>query len=136
VNPTDNEQEVFPAVGTDSSADRAQRVRAIYQLVDDNDIDAAIALFADDAEYHRPGQDPLLGAAAIGAFYRSGPPFTKAEHVLSPVLVTGDEAAVRGVFHATLPDGTEIEVRFADFFTFDADNRFTYRESYFFAPPG
>jgi hypothetical protein len=31
-------------------------------------------------------------------------------------------------------DGSEVDLRFADFFTLDAEGRFTERETFFFAP--
>ena len=41
---------------------------------------------------------------------------------------------MNGVFHGVLKDGSEVTLKFADFFEFDEDQRFARRDTYFFLP--
>lgn len=104
-----------------------------YELVDRNDVDGVVALFAVNAVYERPGYDPLLGRNGIDAFYRSDRVIAYGKHTLAKVVVNGDDVAVEGAFSGVLRDGTRVDVRFADFFQI-RDHEFAQRRTYFFAP--
>lgn len=110
------------------------RVRSYYQLVDSGDVDGLVDLFEPDSTYHRPGYPPLRGHAELARFYRGERVIDTGEHRLSTVVTGGDTTAVHGVFHGILRDGRTVALRFADFFTFGADDRFARRDTFFFAP--
>ncbi|MFC8571192.1 nuclear transport factor 2 family protein [Streptomyces sp. NPDC057245] len=112
----------------------AERVRRYYALVDDGDVRGVVGLFADRAVYERPGYEPIVGRDGLDAFYRGERVIDTGSHtVVSLVVGTGD-AAVEGEFHGTLKDGSEVDLRFADFFRLNEDLLFEARNTYFFSP--
>ena len=112
----------------------AERVRCYYQLVDSGDVDGLVDLFEPDSTYHRPGYPPLCGRVELERFYRGERVIHNGEHRLSTVVTDGDITAVHGEFHGVLRDGRTVALRFADFFTFGAEDRFARRDTFFFAP--
>ncbi|MFG2682010.1 nuclear transport factor 2 family protein [Streptomyces sp. NPDC048392] len=112
----------------------AERVRRYYTLVDDGDVQGVVALFADGAVYERPGYDPIVGRDGLDAFYRGRRVIDAGRHTVVKLVVEASEAAVEGEFRGTLKDGSEVDLRFADFFRLDEDLLFEVRNTYFFAP--
>ncbi|WP_432160180.1 nuclear transport factor 2 family protein [Streptomyces sp. NRRL F-5630] len=111
-----------------------ERVRRYYTLVDDGDVQGVVGLFADSAVYERPGYDPIVGRDGLDAFYRGWRVIDSGSHTVVALVVGASEAAVEGRFRGTLKDGSEVDLRFADFFRFDDDLLFVVRTTYFFAP--
>ncbi len=111
----------------------ADRVRRYYELVDGGDLEAMYALFADDVVYDRPGYEPLEGMAAFRAFYEDERVIEEGVHTVDGLVVDGDHVAVEGAFAGSLRDGTEVHLRFADFFTL-RDGLIVRRNTYFHAP--
>ncbi|ESQ01307.1 nuclear transport factor 2 family protein [Streptomyces sp. ZG43] len=110
------------------------RVRRYYTLVDDGDVHGVVGLFADNAVYERPGYDPIVGRGGLDAFYRGQRVIDSGSHTVVKLVVGTGEAAVEGEFRGTLKDGSEVDLRFADFFRFGEDLLFEVRNTYFFAP--
>ena len=109
-------------------------VRRYYELVDAGDVEGVLDCFAPEAVYHRPGYDPMVGGAALAAFYGGERVIADGRHVLEEVLVDGARAAVHGRFEGTLKDGSAAAVGFADFFVLDGRGAFASRRSYFDRP--
>ena len=109
-------------------------MRRYYQLVDDGDVPGLVDLFTPTGTYHRPGYEPLVGRAEVEGFYRATRVIRTGRHTLNTVLATGDEVAVHGEFHGVLNDGSEVGLRFADFFRLTPECRFSRRDTFFFAP--
>jgi ketosteroid isomerase-like protein len=114
------------------AADEA--VRQYYRLVDDDDVDGLLDLFAPDAVYHRPGYPPLNGRADLARFYGGDRVIAAGTHLLHMVVADGDQVAAHGEFSGVLKDGREVRLRFADFFAVGADGRFARRDTFFFSP--
>jgi ketosteroid isomerase-like protein len=112
----------------------ADAVRRYYTLVDAGDVVALVALFAPDAVYERPGYEPLEGSAAIEAFYRNERVIRDGHHTVEALFTDSPRVATKGRFEGSLRDGRPVSVRFADFWTFQADGRVARRETFFFAP--
>lgn len=112
----------------------AGRVRRYYTLVDAGDVDSLVRLFAPGATYRRPGYDPIAGHDGLDAFYRTQRVIESGRHTVVSLIVEGNGVAVEGEFHGTLKDGTQADLRFADFFRLDDDLLFETRQTYFFAP--
>lgn len=106
----------------------------LYHRVDTGDIDGLVAMFTEDAEYHRPGYPPAVGHAGIDHFYRYERVLASGVHTLEAVAASGNHLAVRGSFVGAKHDGTAVELRFSDFFTLADDHRFVRRETFFSAP--
>lgn len=105
-----------------------------YALVDQGDVPGLVALFAPDATYHRPGYPPIVGSAELTTFYRDQRVIREGQHTVSEIVDNSPHIAVQGSFTGVLRDGRSVELRFSDFFTVDADARFTRRDTYFFTP--
>jgi ketosteroid isomerase-like protein len=113
---------------------REQRVHEYYQRVDANDVVGLLDLFADDAVYHRPGYEPLVGRARLARFYDEERVIRDGSHAVSTAIVDGASAAVQGEFKGVLKDGRKVSLRFADFFVFNTNGFFQRRDTFFFAP--
>lgn len=109
-------------------------VRNYYTLVDAQDFDALVELFSPTAVYRRPGYEPLVGRKALAEFYGGERVIVQGEHAISELIAADGKVAVNGRFSGTVKGGQEVELRFADFFTFDEDGRFAARDTFFFAP--
>lgn len=112
----------------------AQAVHRYYTLVDSGDVDGLVGLFAPQAVYRRPGYEPLVGRDDLRAFYQGERVIDSGVHSVEQTVVGEDAVAVHGTFEGVLKDGSKTSLRFADFYTFDADGRFASRDTFFFAP--
>lgn len=127
-----------PSVSSElADGSRTSAVSAVlryYALVDQGDVPGLVALFAPDATYHRPGYQPIVGSAEMAAFYLDQRVIREGRHTISSVVANNPHIAVQGNFTGVLRDGRSVDLRFSDFFTVDADDRFTRRDTYFFTP--
>lgn len=114
--------------------DTAARVAEFFDHVDSGDHTAAVAMFAPDCRYERPGYSPIVGTDGLAYFFREDRPIASGKHGLTAVVADGDMAAVHGEFHGVLRDGRPIDLRFADFFV-DGPAGFVRRDTYFHSPP-
>ncbi len=110
------------------------RVRRYYELVDAGEVSSLAALFAEDTVYRRPGYQPIRGRAELVAFYTGERVIETGVHTLSDVVVQSPRVAVNGEFTGVLKDGSDVSLKFADFFAVSEDGLFTERETFFFAP--
>lgn len=115
-------------------SDFPQTVRRYYELVDADDTAGLVALFSPDAEYRRPGYEPLVGRERIEEFYRAERVIAHGRHTIEQLVVDEDSVAVRGGFAGTLRDGAPVRAEFADFFRPDPQGRFASRVTYFYTP--
>lgn len=114
--------------------DLEARTRHYYERVDAGDVAGVLDWFADDAVYHRPGYPPMRGRTSLAGFYGGERVIASGSHALDDVVVDGARVAVRGVFAGTLKDGSQVELGFSDFITYDAGGRALERRSYFARP--
>ncbi|MFG3497208.1 nuclear transport factor 2 family protein [Streptomyces sp. NPDC047928] len=110
------------------------KVREYYRRVDADDVPGLIALFAEDAVYRRPGYPPMRGHEGLSAFYNGERVIARGAHTVTSAVAESGRVAVNGVFEGVLKDGREVSLEFADFFVLDDEQRFTRRDTYFFAP--
>lgn len=115
-------------LGNETTAEEI--VRTYYTDIDANNVDAALAPFADDATYWRAGYDPLVGIDAIREFYSGTRVIAEGRHELESVVAGGTSVAVRGTFRGISHDGKPLETRFADFWDF-AGSQVIKRNTYF-----
>ncbi|MFD7065171.1 nuclear transport factor 2 family protein [Streptomyces sp. NPDC059906] len=116
------------------SEELAHRVHRYYALVDEGDTAGVVGLFARDAVYMRPGYDPIVGRDGLDAFYGTQRVVGSGCHTITRLVVGRRDVAVEGEFRGRLKDGSEVDLRFADFFQMDEDLLFETRNTYFFAP--
>lgn len=117
-----------------TDAVRTRRLRQYYERVDAHDVTGLLDLFADDAVYHRPGYEPLVGRADLEQFYLAGRVIREGRHSVRTAVVDGAEAAVHGEFDGVLKDGRAVSLRFADFFVFNDEDAIQRRDTFFFTP--
>lgn len=92
-------------------------VREYYDLVDAEEYDALVALFAEEVRYERPGQGAIEGRDSLREFYLDGRPLEDGAHEVHDVVVDGTMAAVRGTFSG-VQGGERVSFDFADFHEF------------------
>jgi steroid Delta-isomerase len=96
-------------------------VREYVEAVGRQDLDATVALFAEDARQEDPVGSPAnVGRAAITRFFERAYRGSFSTTLTGPLLVTGDHAAVH--FTISVPTGEEpMAVRMVDLIRFDED---------------
>jgi steroid delta-isomerase len=96
-------------------------VRGYVEAVGRQDLDATVALFAEDARQEDPvGTPPNVGHHAIHGFFEKAYRSPFSTELTGPLLVTGDHAAFH--FTITVPLGEEtMTVRVIDMVRFDGD---------------
>jgi steroid delta-isomerase len=94
-------------------------VRQYVDAVGRQDLEATLALFAEDARQEDPvGSPPNVGREAIRAFFERAFRGAFTTTLTGPLLVTGDHAAVH--FVITVPTGGDpVVVRVVDLIRFD-----------------
>lgn len=94
-------------------------VRRYVDAVGRQDLDATLALFAEDARQEDPvGTPPNVGREAIRGFFEKAYRGPFATVLTGPLLVTGDHAAVH--FTIEVPTGADpLRVRVIDLIRFD-----------------
>ena len=106
-------------------------VRRYYTLVDADDVDGVLSIFAPDGVYRRPGYDPMRGHAELREFYSGERVIASGRHTINDLLVDGDKAFVRGSFEGVLKDGSKASLEFSDFFHVGVNGLVVERQSFF-----
>jgi ketosteroid isomerase-like protein len=110
-----------------------QVIKALLDSVDAGDYSALTKVFHPDIVYERPGYEPLVGIERLLEFYRSERMIASGVHHPWHIVATQDAGACWGHFTGTAKDGSEINERFADCYTFE-QGKIKTRISYFFRP--
>ena len=110
-----------------------QTVVQLFQCVDGRTWDALPQFFADNVVYERPGYPPVVGLGEVLHFYRAIRVIASGEHLLHQIITEGNRGACWGRFVGKHRDGTSIDERFADAYTFE-NGKIATRCTYFFRP--
>jgi ketosteroid isomerase-like protein len=108
-------------------------VTEYYRDIDCQNVERALACFAREATYRRPGYECFNGIESIAAFYRGARVISSGRHTIESVLEKPGEVAVRGSFQGISHTGLPLAVRFADFWRFSG-RAVIERQTYFDAP--
>jgi len=108
------------------------QVRRFYQLVDANDAAGVADLYSVDATYHRPGYEPMHGREEVFWFYHRDRIIASGAHQVQMAVADDQQAAVHGRFTGRLHDGAAVDLRFADFFSFDETGLIRDRRTFYF----
>jgi hypothetical protein len=92
--------------------------RRYYELVDAEEYDDLVALFAPEVVYERPGQSAIEGRPALRRFYEEKRPLSAGSHELHSVVADGSTVAVRGRFTGRQGE-RDVDFGFADFHEFE-----------------
>ncbi|MDQ1749789.1 MAG: hypothetical protein QOE71_845 [Pseudonocardiales bacterium] len=104
-----------------------------FDRVDNHDVDALMTVFHEEIVYHRPGYEPLRGAARMRQFYQDERVIDVGRHSVDRVLLDGDYAAAYGTFEGTSRQGAALAMTWCEIYGFLGD-KINYRRSYFFTP--
>ena len=103
------------------------KLRSFYEDVEAQNFSKVLSIFAENVEYLR-GPKILLGKKEVDEFYRSQRDLD-GKHTIEHLVVVENEAFVIARFvgyHAHTP----IDIRFADYFVFDKNDKVVRRESF------
>ena len=99
-------------------------LKAFNKAWNDHDIEALMSFMADDCSFHAVGGPDLLGKSFMGrdavreGFQLAWRTFPDAAWIDVDHFVVGDRGVSESTFVGTKPDGTRIEARMVDVFTF------------------
>ena len=99
-------------------------LKAFNKAWNDHDIEALMSFMADDCSFHAVGGPDLLGKSFMGrdavreGFQLAWRTFPDAAWIDGDHFVVGDRGVSESTFVGTKPDGTRIEARMVDVFTF------------------
>jgi ketosteroid isomerase-like protein len=108
-------------------------IHKMFATIDSRDWDGLQRVFDENIIYERPGYDPLKGYARVNKFYREERVIASGIHFLEDVIIGPESGACWGRFVGKHKNGSEIDERFADAYTFE-NGKIKTRKSYFFRP--
>lgn len=83
--------------------------------------------------YDRPGFALIEGIDSVMGFYCNDRPIRSGVHLIEDVVESERTACAIGSFEGRLKSGSQISLRFADHYVFEAD-RIVQRRTFFYAP--
>lgn len=98
-----------------------ERVLDYFRLVDEARLDEMFDMYTDDIFYKRAGVEPIIGKAALVAFFRGPRGIDRIRHEMTVVATEGNCVAVEGRARATLLNGGSFDRRIAEIFWFEGD---------------
>jgi ketosteroid isomerase-like protein len=110
-----------------------QLIQELFHTIDARDWDSLPRFFSRDVVYERPGYEPLSGHEQLLHFYRNVRVIESGTHSLERLVLDDTCAACWGRFVGHHKNGSAIDERFADVYTF-RDGKIATRRSYFFRP--
>lgn len=121
-----------PANTTLTAARMRDAMRAYIDAINARDVDAVVALYADNATIEDPvGTTPIGGREAIAAFYAKAVPLGLRLTLSAPVRGShGNAAAMAFEVDAPALDGRRSIIRVVDVMTFDAEGKFSSMRAY------
>ena len=103
-------------------------VRKYYELIDDQKIDEVLSLFSKSATYIRC-ETTFNGIEEISGFYKNERKI-KGRHTINSLLAVGRTVVIEGNFMGKGVNGEAKEIRFADFFTLNTEQKIETRHTY------
>jgi len=108
-------------------------IRHLFAAIDAQHWNELDRFFRADIVYERPGYLPLVGLVSVRRFYEQVRVISAGEHIIEGVVASDGRGACWGRFNGINRDGSTIEERWADVYTF-VDGRISTRRSHFFRP--
>jgi ketosteroid isomerase-like protein len=118
---------------TQPAAVTPELIRTMFQTIDKCDWNGLQHVFCEDMTYERPGYEPFIGYELVQQFYRKDRVIASGEHLLEKIVINQDCGACWGRFVGMNKNGSPIDERFADVYTFE-NGKVKTRRSYFFRP--
>jgi ketosteroid isomerase-like protein len=108
-------------------------IMEMFRAVDTREWNDLQKFFDVRSVYERPGYETFVGIERLLKFYRDERAASEGTHFIEHIVVEGDCAACWGRFEGVLKDGSIINERFADVYTF-ADGKVRTRRTHFYRP--
>ena len=105
-----------------------ENVLAYYRLLDEQQIDALLALYAGNIVYNRCGT-MIEGMPALSEFFHNQRGI-QGIHRVKDIITVERRVIVRGWFEGKTASDAPMELHFAEFYDFDDDDKICVRESY------
>jgi ketosteroid isomerase-like protein len=105
----------------------------LFNAIDSSDWKSLEAIFHQEILYERPGYESFGGSDRVMYFYRNERILCSGKHHLERVVLDGNYGACWGRFIGFKKDGSEVDERFVDVYSFE-DGKIRTRRSYFFRP--
>lgn len=108
-------------------------IASLFETVDARRWEDLKQFFCEEVVYERPGYAPLVGRERLEVFYSKERVIACGKHLLENVVVNEGTGACWGRFVGRHKNGSDLDERFADCYTFKNGKILT-RKSYFFRP--
>lgn len=105
----------------------------LFRAVDSSDWSLLVKCFDKNIIYERPGYQPLIGLDKLLNFYRNERIIASGQHQIEHIVIEDNYGACWGEFIGRHKNGSQINERFADVYSFEND-KFKTRRSHFFRP--
>ena len=105
----------------------------MFGAIDAGEWNRLAEFFAPDVVYERPGYPPIRGFEDLLDFYANRRLIRHGRHTIENVIAEADGVVALGWIEATLRDGRETTVKFADSYRLDG-GLIRYRHTYFDVP--
>lgn len=114
-------------------ATEQQLIKTLFTAVDSRDWNLLVQCFDQSIIYERPGYHPFMGLDELLNFYQHERIIASGKHHIEHIVIDNNWGACWGQFIGTHKNGSQINERFADVYSF-ANGKFKTRRSYFFRP--
>ena len=108
-------------------------VETLFSSIDAREWQGLRGKFCTDAVYERPGYEAIVGLDNILDFYANVRVIASGKHILTRIVVEDGGGACWGRFVGKHKNGSDLDERFADAYTFES-GKIKNRTSYFFRP--
>jgi ketosteroid isomerase-like protein len=105
----------------------------LFYAVDSSDWNLLVKYFDKNIIYERPGYEPLVGLDKLLNFYQYERIIAAGKHHIEHIMIENNHGACWGQFIGFHKDGSQINERFADVYSFEND-QFKTRRTHFFRP--
>jgi ketosteroid isomerase-like protein len=114
-------------------ATEQQLIKTLFTAVDSRDWNLLVQCFDHNIIYERPGYHPFMGLDELLNFYQHERIIASGEHRIEHIVIDNNWGSCWGQFIGINKNGSQINERFADVYSF-ANGKFKTRRSYFFRP--
>ncbi|MCF4970660.1 nuclear transport factor 2 family protein [Nostoc sp. CMAA1605] len=114
-------------------ADQKELIVSLFSAVDSSDWNFLKNCFDENIIYERPGYQPFVGLDKLLRFYQYERIIASGKHHIEYIAIDNNYGACWGNFIGIHKNGSKINERFADVYSFE-NGKFKTRRSYFFRP--
>ncbi|MEH2266223.1 nuclear transport factor 2 family protein [Nostoc sp.] len=112
---------------------KKELIVTLFCAVDSYDWNLLLKCFDKNIIYERPGYEPLIGIDQLLHFYKFERIIASGKHQLEHIVIEKNHGVCWGQFMGLHKNGSPINERFADVFSFEK-GKFKTRRTHFFRP--